>query len=139
MAPDLPSQLTIVYAVVPFTADDHARGRWCDHLSSDHLPSAPLSRSNRQLIDDVAVHRKRLRDLANFVALLFRSDGTCQLDPIARNGYVYSTRREGWIALQGHCNFVGHFGGLGRRRVSSGIRGCVGAGGRTFNSPSIDR
>ncbi len=98
-----------------------------------------IARSNRQLIDHVAVDRKSVRDLSNFFALLFRSDGTRQLDAVARNRYVYSTLCEVWIVRHGHHNLIGHFGGHRRRRVKSCSRGCVGAGGRTFNSPSADR
>src|SRR6267378_4184920 len=100
---------------------------------------AVIARSNRQLIHHVAVDRKSVRDLPNFFALLSRTDRTRQLDAVARNRYVYSTLCEGWIVRHGHCNLIGHFGGLSRRRVKSGSRGCVGAGGRTFNSPSSDR
>src|SRR6266853_1505949 len=98
-----------------------------------------VARSNRQLIDHVAVDRKSVRDLPNFVALLFRTDGTRQLDPVARNRYVYPTLCEGWIVGHGRCDFIGHFSGLRRRRVKSGSRAWIGAGGRTFNSPSTDR
>ena len=87
----------------------------------------------------MAMDRERLRDLPNFFALLFRDDGTRQLDAVARNRYVYSTHCEGWVILQGHCDFIGHFAGRRRRRVKSGIRACVSAGGRAFNSPSTDR
>src|SRR5258706_9207787 len=96
-------------------------------------------RNNRQLIDHVTVDRKSLRDLPSFFALFFRTDGTRQLDVVACNRYVYSTACEGWLVPQGHDNFIGHFGSVGRCRVKSGSRDCVGAGRRTCHRPSTDR
>ena len=87
----------------------------------------------------MAVDRERVRDVPHYFALLFRTNGARQLDAIPRNCYVNSTFCEGWLVRQGCCNFIGHFGGLRHRRVKRGIRTCVGAGGRTFNSPSTDR
>src|SRR5258708_38897418 len=96
-------------------------------------------RSNRQLINHTTVDRKSLRDLPNFFALLFRTDSARQLDAVACNRYVYSTACEGWLVPQGHYNFIGHFGSLGRCRVKSGSRACVGAGGGPFHRPSTYR